>query len=275
MTQQSKEIDFIDLIGRFYFTLKRNKYILLIFLVLGVSAGIYFSTKTKPYYETEMVVKSPLESKVITNQLNTLSDLKNKKNYGFLAKELNLKEHQAKQIKALSINHIEEKKNKEEIEKPYKTTFIRIHLEIYDNDLISKVKKGIFDFSRANSFIQNALESREEHYKEYLERINEALTILREKEAKKTAHQSSKHILLSDESYSSQIIQLMDKKEQIKTKMIENKALVVIKDFYKQEKSKEEVSLRIIFYTLVGIILGIIVVFFIELIKKLERQQTK
>jgi len=272
MTKQSNEIDIIDLIGRFYFTLKRNKYILLIFLFLGLSTGIYFSTKTKPYYETEMVAKSPLESKVIINQLSTLNDLINEKNYSFLAKELKVKEHQAKQIKALSINQVEEKTNKKEIDK---TTFLRIHLEIYDNDLISKVKKGIFDFSRTNSYIQKELESREKHYKEYLKRVNEALTILRKKEAKKTEDQSSNHILLSDESYSSQIIQLMDKKEQIEKKMIENKSLVVIKDFYKQENAREDVSLRIVFYTLVGILLGIIVVFFMALIKKLERQQSR
>jgi hypothetical protein len=94
---------------------------------------------------------------------------------------------------------------------------------------------------------------------------------LREKEDKKNITQASKEILVSDETYSGQIIQLMNKKGNIESNLIQNQPLIVIKDFYKPQNPQKDISIQLALYIGVGLILGIIVVFSITLIRKLER----
>jgi hypothetical protein len=65
----------------------------------------------------------------------------------------------------------------------------------------------------------------------------------------------------------------MDKKGDIEINLLKNKPFIVIKDFYIPQKPKRDTSKRMVLFTFLGLILGIIVVFVIALIKKLENYQ--
>jgi hypothetical protein len=260
MRKEENEIDLLELMAKIYRLLKRNKYIILAFFLLGLVAGIYKSTSSEAYYETKMIAKSPLSNTEVLNQLQALNELQKNQSYTLLSKELNITEGQAKKIKSLIAENTEEDSH-----------LMQVKLEVYDNNLIPKIKEGIIHYLETNSYIKRELKNRMDHYQEYLERISEALEILREKEDKKNITQASKEILVSDETYSGQIIQLMNKKGNIESNLIQNQPLIVIKDFYKPQNPQKDISIQLALYIGVGLILGIIVVFSITLIRKLER----
>jgi hypothetical protein len=260
MRKEANEIDLLELMAKIYNLLRRNIYIILAFVILGLIAGIYKSTSSDPYYETRMIAKSPLSNTEVLNQLQALTELKKNKSYVLLSQELNITEEQAKKIKTL----IAEKPEEED------SHLMQIKLEIFDNNLIPKIKQGIIHYLETNQYIKRELKNRQEHYEEYLDKITEALQILREQENKKNLPQAAKEILVSDESYSGQIIQLMNKKGNIESKLIRNQPLIIIKDFYEPQNPQKDISIQIAIYLGIGLILGIIVVFGITLIRKLE-----
>ncbi len=259
MRKEENEIDLLELLAKIYFLFKRNKYIILAFIIIGVIVGIYKSTGSEAYYKTNMVAKSPLSEDEIIEQLQSLSELQQKNNPKLLSEELNLNLNEARKIKFLKVEKTEEKSN-----------LIQIKLEVFTNNLIPKIKEGIIQYLNTNPYVKRELEDRQEHYEEYLEKITEALEILREKENKKDLPQEAKAILVSEESYSGQIIRLMNKKGNIEENLRNNQPLIIIKDFNIPETPQKDIKFQIALYTIIGFILGIIVVFSITLLKKLE-----
>ncbi len=261
MRKEENEIDLLELMAKIYKLLKRNKYIILVFVIIGLIVGIYKSIGSEAYYKTNMLAKSPLSNTEIIEQLQSLSELQQNNNNEPLSEELNITLEETKKIKFIEVGKTEEESH-----------LIQIKLEVFNNNLIPKIKEGIIQYLETNPYIKRELKRRQEHYQEYLEKINEALEILREKENTKNLPQAAKEILVSgeSESYSDQIIKLMNKKGSIEQTLLRNQPLIIVKDFHKPENPQKDIKFQIILYTIIGFILGIIVVFFITLLRKLE-----
>lgn len=262
MKNESNEIDLLELLAKIYFLFKRNKYIILTFVLLGIIVGLYKSFQSDPYFQTKMLIKTSLENEMVQGQLQTLSELKENGNNNILAQELGITKEEAEEIKTFSVEEVEE------------SSLLRINLEVFDNELITKIKEGIINYSETNEYIQQELKNKQDHYTQYLKEISDALELLRKEEKRQISAQSSMEIILSGDSYANQITKLMDKKENIETKKNQiQKPLIIVKDFYKPDKPKVATSLKIILHAVVGLFLGIIAVFGVFLIKKLEKYQ--
>lgn len=258
MKNESNEIDLLELLAKVYFLFKRNKYIILAFAILGVIVSIYKSSKSEPYYQTEMTAKTPLESEVVKNQLEVLTNHQKNQNINLLAQELDIKKEDAKQIKSITVEEVEE------------TSLMRISLKVLDTNLIHRIQEGIINFSETNKFLREQLKSKHRHYEQYLNKISEALELLRKQENKKITPQSQEKISIEEGNYARQIIQLMDKKEQVEENLIENKPLIIVNGFHIPEKAQTDTTTQFILYTVIGLFLGIVFVVVKFLIVKIE-----
>ena len=261
MKKESNEIDLLELLAKIYFLFKRNKYIILAFAVIGIITGIYKASKTESYYQTEMIVKTALEPEVVYNQLQILSDFRSSNNIALLAEELNITKGNAQQIKSIKI---------EEIEEIEESSLIKIVLEAHSTNIIPKIKRGIVNYTKSNKYLNEQLQTKQKHYKQYLNEISEALEILRKKENKKNGSENPNEIIIGEEGYAGQIIQLMDKKEKVETNLSQNKPLNIIKNFHIPENKRRDTTINIALYFAIGLFLGILVVIGLFLIRKFE-----
>jgi len=263
MKKASNEIDLIELLAKIYFLFKRNKYIILTFAVIGIILGILKSSKTEAYFQTEMIVKTSIEPDAVYNQLQTLSDFRNSNNLALLAEELNIAKEEATQIKRIEIEKIEKNKEKENF-------LLKIILEVHNTKIIPKIRKGLINFTQSNEFLSQQLKNKQKHFEQYLHEISEALEIIQRKEKQKINSDKFNESIIGEESYASQIIQLMDKKETIEKNLSQNKPLNIIKDFHNPENKKRDTTIKITLYFAIGLLAGIVVVVCLSLIKKFE-----
>mgnify|MGYP006282409731 CR=1 FL=1 len=265
MTQQqnNNEIDLLELLAKIYFVFKRNKFIIIGFTALGLIYGIYSSTKGEPYYSTEMISRLNLSNDLIINKLKTLEKLNKNRNYLVLSEQLNLPNDQIRKIKSIAIEEIEE------------TSLINVKLKIHDKELINDVKNGILNFLENNDYIQKELKLEQEHNEQFLERITEALEVLKEKENQKINHKMSEGVFLSDESYSDQLIKLMDKRESVEKRLMLNEPLTILNDFYVPDQTQRDTTTKILLFAGIGLFLGLLVVVVLFLIRKLEHYSKK
>ena len=266
MKKASNEIDLLELLAKIYFLFKRNKYIILIFAVIGIIIGILKSSKTEVYFQTEMIVKTAIEPNAVYNQLQTLSDFSSSNNSALLAEELNIAKEDARQIKHIEIEKIEEIEEIEENE----NFLLKITLEVHNTKIIPRIRKGLINFTQSNDFLNQQLKNKQKHFEQYLNEISEALKIIQSKEQQKINSDKFNESIIGDESYASQIIQLMDKKEKIEKKLSQNKPLNIIKDFHIPENKKRDTTTKVALYFAIGIFAGIVIVICLALIKKFE-----
>ena len=270
MKKASNEIDLLELLAKIYFLFKRNKYIILTFAVIGLTLGILKSSKTEAYYQTEMITKTSVEPDAVYNRLQTLSDFRSNNNVALLAEELNIAKEDATQIKRIEVEKVEEREEKEEKEER-ENFLLRITLEVHNNKIIPKISKGLINYTQSNDFLNQQLKNKQKHFELYLNKISEALKIIQRKEKQKiNSEKYSESILLGEESYASQIIQLMDKKEKIEKSLSQNKPLNIIKDFHIPENKQRDTTIKIPLYFAIGLFAGIVIVICLSLIKKFE-----
>jgi len=190
--QTSDEIDLLDLTKRisrstgkmfsslfnffkniflqiFIFIIRKFVY-LLIFFVAGAIIGGIISWREKPYYETNLIMRSNLVSNVeMINYINRIHTICNGGNIIGLSQSLNLDTAIVKSIKDLQAfwmidinndgigDYLDEKK---EFIDPYDTTRSKrrlwnefsVRLKVYDNSIIEEVQHGLELYINSNDY---------------------------------------------------------------------------------------------------------------------------
>jgi hypothetical protein len=277
MKQQSNELDlslFFSNIYRFFY---KNSRLLLTFILLGAVLGFVYDTISKPYYESTAYATSALSyfeteevdyksKKIILDQqamvdiINDISRLVDEDEMDVVARKLNLSAEATNSIRFLEAEelffvdgeNIQQKRDK-----------FQIVLEVYDNQYIRDVEKGIEYFVNNNSYIQKYYQLHLDQSNQLVERISKEIDDLkrvRDQAGNKSSGDYSEIKMSGQYSQTdNQIINLFIKQQQIAKYTLLLKPIEFFEKFAVPEKPANRVWIRIGLMTVIFFMFGIIV----------------
>jgi len=280
MKQQSNELDlsiFFSSIYRFFY---KNRKLLLSSMVLGAILGFVYDTVSRPYYETTAYATSALSyfetaevdyksKKIILDQqamVDIINDISRQVEEGeidVVARKLNLSTELTKSIRFLEAEelfyvdgeNIQQKRDK-----------FQINLEVYDNNSIKEIEKGIEYYVYNNPYIQQYYQLHLDQSNQLVNRISSEIDDLRKvrDQLGKKSNSDYSEIKMSNQ-YSqtdNQIINLFIKQQQITKYTTLFKPIEFFEKFATPEKTANRLWIRIgimsaIFF-IIGLLLGIV-----------------
>lgn len=274
----NEELDLGKLFVKFINFNRRNKKLLIVFILIGVLAVILYQNFKKPYYETNAICMSGIAEYERQDQVEDLSqrtaiDLINhlqisidNEDYSYISKALGIELNVASSIKKIEAEQLYQQ---DMDEKFYALNKFEVRLVIFDNQLLSKISEGLIYYFENNDFVSN-------YYNRYLESnikiikdIENEISLLgnvRMEGAKNNLDISSVNIISGKEGkeLSNQIVSLSHLREEISINQDLLLPLVYVQRFPNVEHKEDDILL----WSVLGAFISLIFGMFIALIKE-------
>ena len=275
----NEEINIRQVFSEFVHFNKRNKSLIFVFILFGITSVILFQNLKPAYYETKAICMSGISEYERLEQLEELSqrtavDLINylqiniaNKDYGQLSDLLSIDKDMTEKIKHIEAEQLYQQDMNE---KYYALNKFEISLSVFDNTIIDDVQKGLINYFNSNDFIK-------QYHKMYLDvnnrlinEIDKEIDLLAEMRiigSKNGLDLSSVNIISGKEekTISNQIISLVQLKEDINTNISLLKPLFFVQDFAKTNKTERDILLWSILGAFVSYLFSLIIAFVREL----------
>ena len=261
MTNTNDTIDLKELIIKSILIVKKHKFLLLIFVILGILAGIYEYKTTKPFYETEMIITSNLVYEKQTNlyspDLQSIISIlevinKNIDNEEFLKNQLNITNPDAilkisaKVIRNANLTSVDPKN-------------ISISISVSDKNIIKDVQKSIISYCNNNEYIIQKFNEQKKLKNQSIQIINDRINKI------DSLNQTNKQNLVDYNSYSS-IINLELQKDKLTSSNYSNPTTIV-QGFSEYPTINSKKGANSVLAFIIFIFLSLATITFIELIK--------
>ena len=274
----NEELDLGKLFVKFVNFNRRNKKLLIIFILIGVLTVILYQNFKKPYYETNAICMSGIAEYERQDQVEDLSqrtaiDLINhlqisidNEDYSYISNALGVELNVASSIKKIEAEQLYQQ---DMDEKFYALNKFEIRLVIFDNQLLSQISDGLIYYFENNDFVSN-------YYNRYLESnikiikdIENEISLLGEVRmagAKNNLDISSVNIISGKEGkeLSNQIVSLSHLREEININQDLLLPLVYVQRFPNVEHKEDDILLSSVLGAFISLIFGM----FIALIKE-------
>lgn len=248
---------FKTIIFLFVFGLKKAHWIAL-FIVVGALLGWLYFSSTERYYSSELIAQPNGISAVdMVNYINDLNKYCKNGNKVALALSLQLPDSLAKKIKNIEAFYyidvngdkkgdfadIKRSFNPSDTSKHIDDKKILVMVQVYDNKIFEKVKKGIFNYISNNSYLTTLNQIRVNELQElitYIEREISKLDSLQnvdyfKSDLKYSTSNDSRLMFLSEKDkqmyYKDKMALINKKQEYTKEFELATKPLTIIKDF--------------------------------------------
>ena len=275
----NEEINIRQIFSEFVHFNKRNKNLILIFIIIGVISVILFQNLKPAYYETKAICMSGVSEYERLEQLEELSqrtavDLINylqinvsNKDFGQLSELLDISKEMTEKIKSIEAEQLYQQDMNE---KYYALNKFEIKLSVFDNTVIDDVQKGLINYFNNNNFIKQYHKMYVDGNKRLIKEIDKEIKVLSEMRilgAKNNLDLSSVNIISGkeDKTISNQIISLAQLKEDVLTNISLLKPLFFVQDFAKTNKTERDILLWSILGGFISYLLSLIISFIKEL----------
>ena len=253
----NEEINIRQIFSEFVHFNKRNKNLILIFIIVGVISVILFQNLKPAYYETKAICMSGVSEYERLEQLEELSqrtavDLINylqinvsNKDFGQLSELLDIPKDMTEKIKNIEAEQLYQQDMNE---KYYALNKFEIRLSVFDNTVIDDVQKGLINYFNNNNFIKQYHKMYVDGNQRLIKEIDKEINVLSEMRiqgAKNSLDLSSVNIISGkeDKTISNQIISLAQLKEDVNTNISLLKPLFFVQDFAKTNKTERDILL--------------------------------
>ncbi len=275
----NEEINIRQIFSEFVHFNKRNKNLILIFIIIGVISVILFQNLKPAYYETKAICMSGVSEYERLEQLEELSqrtavDLINylqinvsNKDFGQLSELLDISKEMTEKIKSIEAEQLYQQDMNE---KYYALNKFEIRLSVFDNTVIDDVQKGLINYFNNNNFIKQYHKMYVDGNKRLIKEIDKEIKVLSEMRilgAKNNLDLSSVNIISGkeDKTISNQIISLAQLKEDVITNISLLKPLFFVQDFAKTNKTERDILLWSILGGFISYLFSLIISFIKEL----------
>ena len=275
----NEEINIRQIFSEFVHFNKRNKNLILIFIIVGVISVILFQNLKPAYYETKAICMSGVSEYERLEQLEELSqrtavDLINylqinvsNKDFGQLSELLDISKDMTEKIKNIEAEQLYQQDMNE---KYYALNKFEIRLSVFDNTIIDDVQKGLINYFNNNNFIKQYHKMYVDGNQRLIREIDKEIKVLSEMRilgAKNNLDLSSVNIISGkeDKTISNQIISLAQLKENVITNIALLKPLFFVQDFAKTNKTERDILLWSILGGFISYLLSLIISFIKEL----------
>lgn len=276
----TEELNLRELFANFIRFNRRHRYLLLIFMALGVLSVILFQKFKPPYYETKAICMSGISEYERQEQIEDLSqrtaiDLINhlqinidNKDFTQISSVLGVDEDVAATIKKITAEQLYQQDMNE---KYYALNKFEVLLTVFDNTKISDIQRGLVYYFKQNNFVKSYhekyLQSNINLIKDIESEIS-LLTDIRIEGAKNSLDISSVNIISGKdgEFLSNQIILLSQLREKLKVNQALLKPLVYVQEFANVEQKEDD----ILVWSLLGAVVSFIIGLLLALIKEIK-----
>ena len=275
----NEEINIRQIFSEFVHFNKRNKNLILIFIIIGIISVILFQNLKPAYYETKAICMSGVSEYERLEQLEELSqrtavDLINylqinvsNKDFGQLSELLDISKEKTEKIKNIEAEQLYQQDMNE---KYYALNKFEIRLSVFDNTIIDDVQEGLINYFNNNNFIKQYHKMYVDGNQRLIREIDKEIKVLSEMRilgAKNNLDLSSVNIISGkeDKTISNQIISLAQLKEDVITNIALLKPLFFVQDFAKTNKTERDILLWSILGGFISYLLSLIISFIKEL----------
>ncbi len=171
----SKEISFEQLFTSILRFVKKNFFIMLIAVLVGVGLGFVKSFTTPPLYETGMTVFSRLENEytfenektrfssfysgeIVANKIKTLQTALDNSNYEYISKELGMSVDSVKLLKEIEVEFLYPIEGTRSEKYVKEIDYFNVNVKFSDNSILPKLEKGFKKMVENDKFIKTKLE---------------------------------------------------------------------------------------------------------------------
>jgi hypothetical protein len=273
---QSTEIDLIKLLLDGIIFLKRKKWVILFFLLMGVLYSIYnfvaHPLRFKAYYKKDFVV----ESSVTTNEI--LSDMIN--NFPNVLNGLGKKDGVTNQQPLISPSTVKNFKGidaKLSLVNNGQTSRLKITVEAYEKPFIDSIVGGVTAYFNSIDQFKSKFKLRLLHDQKLLEMINIQLAGFDSlKKSRKYSDENKSTAGLNENAEYKSYIELFEKKQGLERGIAYFKIIdfIEIDSPYLYVNNYVSSFLNIIGYSLLGGFTGILLAFVLEVLSKMKTSAT-
>ena len=259
---------------------RRNKKLLLIFMILSLVFVVLFQNFKTPYYETKAICMSGISEYERQEQIEDLSqrtaiDLINhlqinidNKDFNHLSKILGIKDEVAAVIKKIEAEQLYQQDMNEKF---YALNKFEISLTTYDNTKILDIQNGLIFYFQNNKFVKDYYESYIESNNNLIKDIEEEIQLLsdiRIEGAKNNLDVSSVNIVSGKDGsvVSNQIILLSNLREELKVNQALLQPLIYVQEFANVDQKEDDLFI----WSLLAIILSYFIGLFVSLILEVK-----
>ena len=259
---------------------RRNKKLLLIFIIFSLVFVVLFQNFKTPYYETKAICMSGISEYERQEQIEDLSqrtaiDLINhlqinidNKDFNHLSKILGIKDEVAAVIKKIEAEQLYQQDMNEKF---YALNKFEISLTTYDNTKILDIQNGLIFYFQNNKFVKDYYESYIESNNNLIKDIEEEIQLLsdiRIEGAKNNLDVSSVNIVSGKDGsvVSNQIILLSNLREELKVNQALLQPLIYVQEFANVDQKEDDLFI----WSLLAIILSYFIGLFVSLILEVK-----
>jgi len=171
----SDEIDLMELFLKLVRVAKKNFTMIVSFFVVGTLLGSVYGMFGTKVYESKMMVTSDILTESYSEKLaENLKALIKDGNLALLSSRLNLTPEDSKSVGSIKIESALKDKPSKEDEKKW---FV-ITVEILDQEILSKLEKGIVSYLENNEYVKVRVEQKRNLNKELIKKTDEEIQSL-------------------------------------------------------------------------------------------------
>ncbi len=171
----SDEIDLMELFLKLVRMIKKNFTMIVSFFVVGTLLGSVYGMFGTKVYESKMMVTSDILTESYSEKLaENLKALIKDENQKLLSSRLNLTPEEAESIGSIKIESALKDKPSKEDEKKW---FV-ITVEILDQEILSKLEKGIVSYLENNEYVKIRVEQKRNLNKQLIKKTDEEILSL-------------------------------------------------------------------------------------------------
>mgnify|MGYP006290934945 CR=1 FL=1 len=263
-----KEIDFIVIIARFIKLLKKWKYMIIIFPIIGISiACISYFTAT-PYYEGKIIINNHLVAKeIIIETLKNLKDIIHDNNRKFISEKFNISQKGAASIKSIILKSDFDPEELKEND----FLLLQLNIQLFNKKYFDEVTAGVIYYINNNPYIKKSTQIKQTNLHAQINKINEEIAELDSMQKQLIESNNIETTYLKSDKLSthSESIELMEKKNKLSEQLAYKNAIIITDQYYDiQTPNKPSIILLITAGMFSFFIIAVLLIFMIEVYKK-------
>jgi hypothetical protein len=175
-TDESDEIDLIELLAKFIKAVANNVRLLIFSFVIGTILGGAFFQFAPKVYEGKMILLSDILTESYSERITeSLDNLIKEDNDKLLSQRLGITEEEASSIQKVEIENVKQKESRDE--KSESATFI-VTVRTKNKNSLSNLQEGLINYLRNNEYVKIRVRQRENYYKSMIEKVGQEISSL-------------------------------------------------------------------------------------------------
>lgn len=255
--EKSDEIDLVELLLKGIGVIRANLVLIVSFFVLGSLLGFGYYYSSKKIFENKMLISSEILTESYCKSLIADANrLIREGNYQALSEQLGVPEKIAREISSIAVKS--PLTNEIEIGKESDRKFFHITLEVYDQEVLVELQKGLTNYLENNEFVKTRVNQKKDYFQQTIAKLEQEIKDLEILKADVYSGEFFKKVNGNAEfdptTINSKIIELTKEKINLQHSLELVNSVHIVEGFTRfQKPSKPKLSLSLAAGSMVGL----------------------